>query len=98
MFKGLRAPQLYKPGMAMNTLRLPSTWVPLMHKYLLSRYRQIEQQQDDSDKLLQQFQAGAKEATKKKPAVGDRQIQPQDNVGVEVYPLLSREFGGGIIP
>jgi hypothetical protein len=98
MFKGLRAPQLYQPGMAMNTLRLPSSWVPLMHKYLLSRYRQIEQQQDESDKLLQQFQAGAKEATKKKPAVGDRQIQPQENVGVEVYPLLSKEFGGALIP
>jgi len=98
MFKGLRAPQLYSPGMAANTLRLPSSWVPLMHKYLLSRYRQIEQQQEESDKLLQQFQAGAKEATKKKPAVGDRQIQPADNTGVEVYPVLSREFGGGILP
>ena len=92
MFKGLRAPQLYQPGMAMNTIRLPSPWVPLMHKYVLGRYRQIEQQQEESDKLLQQFQAGAKEATKKKPAVGDRQIQPQDNVGVEVYPLLSKRI------
>ena len=98
MFKGLRAPQLYQPGMAANTLRLPSSWLPLMHMYLLSRYRQIEQQQDEADKLLQQFSAGAKEVTKKKPAVGDRQIQPEETVAVDVYPLLSRVFGGGIIP
>lgn len=98
MFKGLRAAQLYAPGQAMNTLRLPSSWVPLMHQYLLSRYRQIEQQQQEADSLLKMFQAGAKEATKKKPAVGDRQIQPQDYTSVDVYPLLSKEFGGGLIP
>ena len=98
MFDGLRAPQLYQPGMGANTLRLPSSWVPLMHKYILSRYRQIEQQQDESDKLMQAFEAGAKEVTKKKPAVGDRQIQPEESVAVDVYPLLSRVFGGGIIP
>jgi hypothetical protein len=98
MFKGLRAPQLYSPGMAANTLRLPSSWIPLMHMYLLARYRRIEQQEDEALKLMQTFEAGAKEATKKKPAVGDRQIQPQDTVAVDVYPLLSREFGGGIIP
>lgn len=98
MFKGLRAPQLYKPGMAANTLRLPSSWIPLMHKYILARYRQIEQQQDESDRLTKEFEAGAKEVTKKKPAVGDRQIQPEETVAVDVYPLLSRVFGGGIIP
>jgi len=98
MFKGLRAPQLYAPGMAANTLRLPSSWIPLMHLYLLARYRRIEQQEQEAAQLMQQFEAGAKEATKKKPVLGDRQIQPQDSVGVEIFPLLSRDFGGGIIP
>lgn len=98
MWKGLRAAQLYSPGMASWTLRLPSSWVPLMHMYLLGRYRQIEQNQSEADGLFKAFEAGAAQATKKKPAVGDRQIQPLDNVAVDVYPLLSRTFGGGIVP
>lgn len=98
MFKGMRAAQMYTPGQAANTLRLPSSWVPLIHLYVLSRYRRIEQQEDEATKLNQLFEAGAKEATKKKPAVGDRQVQPQDQVAVDVYPLLSSTFGGALIP
>jgi hypothetical protein len=98
MFTGLRNPQLYVPGMAANTLTLPSTWVPLIHMYLLGRYRRIEQQEDDATKLIKAFEDGAAKVTKKNPVLGDRQINPQDSVAVEVYPLLSREFGGGIIP
>jgi hypothetical protein len=98
MFTGLRAPQLYSPGMSYNTLTVPSTWVPLLHTYMLARYRRIEQNEDEALKLMQSFQAGIKEATKKAPAVGDRQIQPQEQVAADVYPLLSRYFGGGIIP
>lgn len=97
-FTGLRAPQLYTPGMAYNTLRVPSTWVPLLHEYLLARYRRIEQQEDEATKLIQQFEVGIREATKKKPTAGDRQIQPQEQVAADIYPLLSRTFGGGIIP
>lgn len=97
-FRGMRAPQLYAPGMASNTLRIPSSWVPLIHMYLLSRYRQIEQQQSEADSLMKAYEAGCKEATKKKAPVGDRQIQPADQVAVDVYPLLSRTFGGGLIP
>lgn len=95
---GMRAPQLYAPGTANNSLTIPSSWVPLMHLYLLARYRRIEQQEDEASKLMKQFEDGAKEATKRKPVLGDRQINPQDSVAVDVYPLLSKEFGGGIIP
>jgi hypothetical protein len=98
MFKGLRAPNLYSAGMSSQALRIPSSWVPLMHLYLLARYRRIEQQEEEAQKLMQQFEGGLKEATKKKPAVGDRQIQPQDTIAVDVYPLLSRMFGGALIP
>lgn len=98
MFTGLRNPQLYTPGMAANTLTLPSTWVPLLHLYLLGRYRRIEQQEEEASKLIKSFEDGAKEATKKKPVLGDRQINPEDSVAVDVYPLLSKEFGGAIIP
>lgn len=97
-FAGWRAPTLYKPGDALCNLNIPSDWVPLCHKYLLGRYRQIEQQQDDTTKLEQEFMAGMAKATKRKAPIGERQIQPQDTTMVDVYPGLSRTFGGLIIP
>lgn len=97
-FSGMRAAQLYTPGMAASTLTVPSDWTPLLHLYLLARYREVEQQGEDAERLMKRFMSGALEATKQKPVIGDRQIQPQDSVGVEVWPLLSHDFGGAIIP
>ena len=67
VWNGMRSAQLYIPGQSAYTLRIPSSWVPLIHLYMLSRYRRIEQQEDEASKLNQAFEAGIKEATKKKP-------------------------------
>lgn len=97
-FAGWRAPSLYVPGQAGNTITIPSDWVPLVHKYLLSRYRLIEQQQEEAARLEREFMEGMKTATKRKAPIGERQIEPLDSTLVDVYPGLSRKFGGLIIP
>lgn len=98
MFAGWRAPILYYPGMAATVINLPSDWVPLLHKYLLSRYRLIEQQDEDAVRLEKEFFAGLASATKRKSPIGERQIQPLDTTMVDVFPGLSRTFGGLIVP
>lgn len=98
MFAGWRAPILYYPGMASRTINLPSDWVPLIHKYILSRYRLIEQQDQEAVRLEKEFMDGMKNATKRKAPVGERQIQPLDTTMVDVFPGLSRTFGGLIVP
>jgi hypothetical protein len=98
MFAGWRAPILYSPGMASRQIRLPSDWVPLIHKYLLSRYRLIEQQEQEATRLEREFMDGMKSATKRKAPIGERQIQPLDQTMVDVFPGLSRTFGGLIVP
>lgn len=98
MFIGWRAPILYFPGDASTPLTIPSDWVPLIHKYLLSRYRLMEQQTEEATQLEQEFMSGMGKATKRKSPVGDRQIQPLDSTMVDVFPGLSRTFGGLIIP
>lgn len=98
MFIGWRAPILYYPGMASSSITIPSDWVPLIHKYILSRYRLVEQQDEDAVRLEKEFMDGMGKATKRKAPVGDRQIQPLDQTMVDVFPGLSRTFGGLIIP
>jgi len=98
MFAGWRAPNLYNVGSATTSIRLPSDWIPLLHKYILSRYRKIEQQYQESVALEKEFMEGMKNATKRKAPIGERQINPQDEVAVDIYPGLSRLFGGVIIP
>lgn len=98
MLTGLRAAQLYTVGQAANTIRLPSEWTPYIHLYLLARYRTIEQQQQEADGLMKQFDAYLLKNSRRKPIVGDRQIIPQDELGVDVRAGLSRTFGGIIIP
>lgn len=98
MFAGWRAPTLYYPGSATQTIHIPTDWVPLVHKYILSRYRLIEQQDQDAVRLEKEFMDGMKSATKRKAPIGERQIQPLDQTQVDVYPGLSRTFGGLIIP
>lgn len=95
---GMRQAQQYDIGGAATTVRIPSEWVPLMHTYILARYRRIEQNEEDTKTLMEQFSAGLKSATKKKAILGERQIQPQDETMVDVFPGLSRTFGGLIIP
>jgi hypothetical protein len=97
-FTGLRSPQLYSVGQAGNSIRIPLEWTPKVHIYLLSRYRTIEQQQQEADSLMKDFEAYLKSLSRRKPIVGDRQITPQSDVGVDVRPGLSSTFGGLIIP
>lgn len=98
MFTGFRSPQTYVVGQAANTLRIPSDWTPYIHLYLLARYREIEQQRSEASQLFKEFDAYLKSASKRKPVVGERQIQPQDSIGMEVFNGLSRTFGGIVIP
>jgi hypothetical protein len=98
MFTGFRSPQLYTVGQATNTLRIPPDWTPYIHMYLLSRYRSIEQQEQEASTLMKAFDGYLKSCSKRKPAVGERQIQPQDWVGADVRAGLSSTFGGIIIP
>jgi len=98
MFAGWRAPSLYVVGNSQKTVHLPTDWIPLIHKYILSRYRVIEQQQEEAMRLEKEFMAGMASATKRKAPIGERQIQPLDTTMVDVYPGLSRTFGGLIIP
>jgi len=97
-FSGLRAPQLYTVGQAANSIRIPLEWTPFVHLYLLARYREIEQQRQEAQSLMQQFDAYAKSLTKRKPILGDRQIIPQSDQGLDVRPGLSSTFGGILIP
>jgi hypothetical protein len=97
-FTGMRVPQLYTVGQAANSIRIPLEWQPKVHTYLLSRYRVIEQQQSEADSLMKDFEAYLKSITKRKPVLGDRQIIPQADQGLDVRPGLSRTFGGLLIP
>jgi hypothetical protein len=97
-FTGLRSPQQYNVGQAANSIRLPLEWTPKVHIYLLSRYRAIEQQQQEADSLMKDFEAYLKGLSRRKPIVGDRQIVPQSDQGLDVREGLSRTFGGILIP
>jgi hypothetical protein len=97
-FTGLRSPQLYAVGQAANSIRIPLEWTPKVHVYLLSRYRVIEQQQSEADSLMKDFEAYLKSLSRRKPVLGDRQIIPQADQGLDVRPGLSRTFGGLLIP
>jgi hypothetical protein len=97
-FTGLRTPQLYTVGQAANSIRIPLEWTPKVHVYLLSRYRVIEQQQSEADSLMKDFEAYVKSLSRRKPVLGDRQIIPQSDSGLDVRPGLSRDFGGILIP
>lgn len=97
-FTGLRAPQLYNVGQAANSIRIPLEWTPKVHTYLLSRYRAIEQQQQEADSLMKDFEAYLKGLSRRKPIVGDRQIIPLSDQSLDVREGLSRTFGGILIP
>jgi hypothetical protein len=97
-FTGLRSPQLYTVGQAANSIRIPLEWTPKVHTYLLSRYRTIEQQQQEADSLMKDFEAYLKGLSRRKPIVGDRQIVPLSDQGLDVREGLSRTFGGILIP
>jgi hypothetical protein len=97
-FTGMRNPQLYSVGQASNSIRVPLEWTPKIHTYLLSRYRVIEQQQSEADSLMKDFEAYLKSLSRRKPILGDRQINPQADQGLDVRPGLSRTFGGILIP
>jgi hypothetical protein len=97
-FSGFRAAQNYQVGDASNSIRIPSAWVPYIHLYVLSRYRTVEQNQSEAKELMDAFDAYLKQGTKKKAVIGERQIQPQSETMVDVFPGLSRTFGGLIIP
>jgi hypothetical protein len=97
-FSGLRAPQLYTVGEANNSIRIPLEWTPYVHMYLLARYRTIEQQQQEASTLMKEFDGYVKGLSKRKPVLGDRQINPQSDLGLDVRPGLSRTFGGILIP
>lgn len=98
MITGMRAPQLYTVGQAANTIRIPSEWTPYMHLYLLARYRAIEQQAQEASSLMKEFDGYLKASSRRKPIVGERQIIPQDDLGLDVRQGLSRTFGGVLIP
>lgn len=97
-FSGLRAPQLYSVGQAANSIRVPLDWTPKIHLFLLARYREIEQQRNEAKDLMGEFDAYVKSLSKRKPVLGDRQIQPWSDQGLDVREGLSRTFGGLIIP
>ena len=97
-FTGLRSPQQYTVGQAANSIRIPLEWTPKVHTYLLSRYRVIEQQQSEADSLMKDFEAYLKSLSRRKPILGDRQIIPQSDQGLDVRQGLSRTFGGLLIP
>lgn len=97
-FTGLRSPQLYTVGQAANSIRIPLEWTPKIHLYLLARYREIEQQRSEAKDLTQEFETYLKSLSRRKPIVGDRQIVPLSDQGLDVRPGLSSTFGGILIP
>jgi hypothetical protein len=98
MFTGFRAPQLYTVGQSANTIRIPADWTPYIHMYLLARYRRIEQNEQECTTLMKDFDAYLAKCSKRKPVVGERQIQPDDWSGIDVRAGLSSTFGGIVIP
>jgi hypothetical protein len=97
-FTGLRSPQLYTVGQAANSIRIPLEWTPKVHVYLLSRYRTVEQQEQEASALMKDFEAYLRSLSRRKPIVGDRQIIPISDQGLDVRPGLSSTFGGILIP
>ena len=56
---GYRMPVPVSLGQSANTLDLPQGWAEVLDYYLLSMFKQTEQDVDAAAKLMQQFQGGA---------------------------------------
>lgn len=99
MVTGTRAPAPYSVGMANSTFYLPPGWEDAMITYLVSRFRQAEQQTQEALGLLNSFTAKVQKLSATKIIAGPRQIPANRGSGVEIAGGgFGSVFGGVIIP
>lgn len=98
MVTGTRAPAPYSVGMAASTFYLPPGWEDAMITYLVSRFRQAEQQTQEALGLLNSFTAKVQKLTATKIIAGPRQIPANRGSGTEVAVGLGSPFGGVLLP
>lgn len=99
MIAGLRVPTVYAVGSSYNTLNVPPGWETPLTKYLLSRFREPEQNGRDAQRLMQEFENALKNLlAANKPIAGPVQVTAGGRRGPEVAAGFGTSFGGVIIP
>lgn len=99
MIAGLRVPTDYILGQAASTFNAPPGWEAPMGKYLIHRFRELEQNGREAQRLLTEFETTLKNfLSATKPIAGPVQITAGGRRGPEVAMGFGSRFGGVIIP
>ncbi len=98
-FSGKRLAPTYNPGDSALPLRVPPAWEGALVLHMLSQVRSMEQDEQASDKLMQDFVAMADKITKASlGSTKPRQIQIGGATGLEVYNISGSTGWGWLIP
>lgn len=88
-FLGRRMPVVILPGQSGSTLDVPAGWDTVLDDYLLSRFKQTEQNVDEAGKLMQEFITKG-QALREQPDEGDDAPMPlrgKNNRQDGLYPI-----------
>lgn len=88
-FRGYRAPTIYQPGQSNLVLDLPTGWDEILDLYMLAKYKDFEQNREESKDLMSDFERGCERMKNNKLApYGVRQIGSVPFIGTDSFEAL----------